>query len=139
MSFEVFLACYHAGNPAGVPRSEIHDLFDAHVSAHSEPDWWDLVYDWETTCSLSLQPMDGDNELIHWITVHRPCGDRRFWQFLLQLMTKGNVVLFFPGDSPPLVAKASVAAHMPAARIESLGQPVVVADPDEILMYIQTA
>jgi len=65
MSFEVFLACYHAGSPAGVPRSEIYDLFGTHVSASSEPDWWHLVYDWETTCSLYLQSLEGDSGLIH--------------------------------------------------------------------------
>ena len=106
MSFEICLVCYHAGNAAGVPRGEIHELFDAHVSVGSEPDWWDLVYERETTCSICLTPMDGNSDLIHVIVVSRPCEDRRLWQSLFSIMSKNNVLLWSPGDGPPLIARA---------------------------------
>jgi len=139
MSFEVLLVCYHTGNPSGVPRKRLHELFDAYVKDGSDPDWWDVEYGRIERCSIHLTPMTSDNDLIYVITVHRPCGDRRLWQSLFSLMTEENVILVIPGDERLLIAKESVTAHLPADLVESQGEPMVVADADEILECIQTS
>jgi hypothetical protein len=139
MSFEVLLVCYDAGNPSGVPRKRLHELFDAYVKDGLDPDSWDVEYGGIERCSIYLTPMPSDNDLIYVTTVYRPCGDPRLWQSLYLLMTEENVILVIPGHERLLIARESVTAHLPADLIKSQGKPMVVADADEILECIQTA
>ena len=54
-------------------------------------------------------------------------------------MDLGNVVLYFPGDSPPLVRGESVAQHLPSEMVEAVGDPVRVSNAAEILEWIRVA
>jgi hypothetical protein len=138
MSFEVFVQCFDRGEPAGLPWASIRRLFPV-VDAESEPDNWSVRYDALNRCSICVSPLESDTALVESLCVFRPCGDLRLWEALLAVMRLGAVVLYFPGNAPPLIASGDVAQHLPDDMIESLGQPKVVQSGQEIVEVIERA
>ncbi|MBX6316623.1 MAG: hypothetical protein IRY99_27470 [Isosphaeraceae bacterium] len=63
MSFEVYLQCFEAGEPAGVPRATIRALFPV-INADSEPDYWRVRYDDLNSCDIAVTPLPSDGELV---------------------------------------------------------------------------
>ena len=61
----------------------------------------------------------------------------RLWDALYEVMKLGKVVLYFPGDAPPLIADESVARHLPADMVKALGQPRRVRSGAEIVDVIR--
>jgi hypothetical protein len=137
MSFEVYLQCFENGVPAGVSRSALADLFHiGRIRRHE--DEWEVDYG-DTGCDLILQPLDEDDDLIHNVTVERPCQDMRLWEAIHAVMKLGPVVLYFPGDVAPLVANEAAIGHLPPDMVEDLGEPVIAGSAEEIVTYIATA
>jgi hypothetical protein len=138
MSFELFMQCFDHGEPAGLPREAIRTLFPV-VAAESEPDCWIVRYDDENSCDISVTPLTADETLMESLCVNRPCADERLWDALLSVMRLGAVVLYFPGDAPPLVASEAAGEHLPADMVEAMGPPCVVSSIEEILEIIKNA
>jgi hypothetical protein len=138
MSFDVYLQNFHRGEFAGIPRQSVRDVIGAHLT-ETEPDYWQLHYDDTNTCDIGLTPHDTDQNMVLGFTVHRPCADERLWDALASFLTLGDVALYFPGGRAPLVARSSVAEHLPPDMIEALGQPVVVTSGREIQHEIHMA
>jgi hypothetical protein len=136
MSFEIYLQCFNAGEPAGVPVSSVRALFPV-VDPESEPDYWFVRYDNLNSCNISITPLASDGDMVKSVCVHRPCGDPRLWEALLNVMRLGPIVLYFPGDSPPLIAEESVAAQLPRDLREALGKPLCIGSGQEILQAIE--
>lgn len=131
LSFEVYLQCFDSGGPAGVPREAVRRLFPV-VAAQSEPDYWHVRYDDLNSCSISIGALGTDPGVLESICVHRPCSDIRLWDALLEVMRLGHVALYFPGNSPPLVASEEAGAHLPRDMVEALGPPRTVRSGREI-------
>jgi hypothetical protein len=138
VSFEVFLQCFEKGEPAGVPRDAIRPLFPV-VEAESEPDYWCVRYDELNSCRISVTSLSSDTALVESLCVFRPCADMRLWDALTEVMRLGPVVLYFPGDAPPLVASEAASEQLPPEMIESLGRPRVVRSGQEIAEAIKHA
>jgi len=136
MSFDVYLQCHDAGQPAGILRAAVRRLFPV-VDAESELDYWQLRYDDLNSCKMSVNALPSSLELLHSISVNRPCGDMRFFESVLAVMRLGNVVFYFPGCPAPLVAGDPVGAHLPPDMIEALGQPICVQSAAEIVEIIK--
>jgi hypothetical protein len=136
MSFDVYLQCYDAGQPAGIPRNAIRRLFPV-VEAKSELDYWHLRFDDLNSCKMLVGALPSNPELLHSISVNRPCGDIRFFESVLAVMGLGNVVFYFPGCPGPLVTNDTVGSHLPADMIEALGQPIRVESAEEIVEIIK--
>ena len=83
------------------------------MEAESEVDLWVVRYDDLNSCEISVGPLSTDPSLVTAIVVRRPCGDLRLWEALLEVMKLGHTVLYFPGDSPPLVTNLEVGDHLP--------------------------
>jgi len=66
-------------------------------------------------------------------------GMQRLWDALASVLALGDVVLYFPGGRPRLVARGSVTQHLPPSMVEALGQPVVVTTGREIQHEIDVA
>ena len=49
-----------------------------------------------------------------------------------------SVVVYFPGDAPPMVASADAGKQMPPDMVEALGQPQVVTAAQEIFEAIMS-
>lgn len=136
MSFEVFLQRFEPGEPAGVPRAEIRQLFPV-IDAESEPDYWSVRYDDLNSCHLSITPLPSDPARTDCLCVYRPCGDIRLWNALFTVMRLGSMVLYFPGNGPPLVANTTAGEFLPPAMVEGLGQPYLVHSGREIVEIIE--
>ncbi len=138
MSFEVYLQSFSEHEPSGMSRSSIREVFAPFIVDDADPNYLKIEYDAMNSCWLHLTPLNGSSDCIHSMSIQRPCGDSRLWESVLRLMNLGNLVFYFPGDSPPLVTDESVAGHLPPDMIDTLGQPVCVESHDQILEYIRT-
>jgi hypothetical protein len=138
MSFEVYVQSFRNGEPSGVPRGKIRSAFGGYLT-ETEPNFWHLRYDDANSCDLNLTVDDADPGVIQGFAVHRPCGDARLWDALAAILSLGDLVLYFPGGGAPLVARTSVAQHLPMDMVEALGQPVVVTRGEQIQNEIQRA
>ena len=138
MSFEVYVQCFKNGEPAGGPRDLVRAVFGEFLT-ETETSYWTLRYDATNSCDIAVDALHDDESLVHHLCVHRPCGDMRLWDALAAILKLGTVVLYFPGDGPPLVAASSVAEHLPADLLEPLGTPACAATGDEILRHIDAA
>jgi hypothetical protein len=134
MSSEVYIQCFEHGKPAGMSRKPIRDAFGDFLR-ESEPNQWTLDYGGKNSCTVLLQLIGGD---IHHLTVERPCADKRLWDSLASILKLGNMVFYFPGDAPPLVANDSVIEHLPPDMIKALGEPVVIRNGKDIVEQIET-
>lgn len=138
MSFEIYLQCFDRGAPAGVSRAQLWSLFPV-VESAKDVDRWVVQYDERNRCDLHLHPLSTDASLISAVTIARPCADRRLWEALFAVLRLGHVTLYVPGESPPLVATAEAGAQLPAAMVEALGAPRVVASAQAILAAVRIA
>jgi hypothetical protein len=109
------------------------------VEAESEPDYWSVHYDDINTCRIAVTPLPSDPSLVESLCVHRPCGDPGLWDALLAVLRLGPVVLYFPGDAPPLVASEAIEEHLPADMVQAMGRPRVVQSGREIVEAIRDA
>src|SRR5262249_23938023 len=125
MRFAIYLRCFQRGAPGGVCRDGGRALFSVD---ETEPRRDHLVLrdDEHNPCSMSVVACASDTTLIESISVSRPCKEIGLWNALLEVMRMAPIVLYFPGDRPPLVADASVCEHLPRDMIKALGSPRVV-------------
>lgn len=138
MSFEVFVQCFRNGSRAGIPRDQVRSAFGKFLT-EAEPLYWTVRYDDENYCQVAVDIHDGDKNLVHHLCIESPCGDKRLWDALVTILKLGTVVLYFPGDAPPLVAENSVVAHLPPDMVEALGTPICIQTGDEIVRHIEAA
>ncbi len=138
MSFDVYVQSFQNGEFAGISRERVRDAFGAHVT-DTKTDFWQLRYDDVDSCELDLTPHASDPGMVRGFTIHRPCADHRLWDALASVLALGDVVLYFPGGRPRLVARGSVTQHLPPSMVEALGQPVVVTTGREIQHEIDVA
>jgi len=106
MSFEIFVRCFHNGEPAGMPRERVRDAFGSSLTEPG-PNAWYLRYDEANSCDVDLMAHGSDPAMVSGFTVLRPCGDSRLWDALALILASGNVILYFPGCRGPVVARNS--------------------------------
>jgi len=138
MSFDIYLRCFQHGAPGGLSRDRVRALFPVDET-ESRRDHWVLRYDEHNTCSMSVVACASDTTLIESIAVSRPCKEIGLWNALLEVMRMAPIVLYFPGDRPPLVADASVCEHLPRDMIKALGSPRVVESGQDIVAALGLA
>jgi hypothetical protein len=139
MSFEIYLQCFERWKPAGVPLSSVRALFPV-VEGESEPDYWKVWYEEFDWCNISVTLLSTDPALVEHLCAFRPCGDMRFWEAILAVMRLGPVVLYFPGNAPPLVASELAGQQLPRDMVEAMGhEPHIVQSAEEILEIIHNA
>ncbi|MBN2086573.1 MAG: hypothetical protein JW748_15255 [Anaerolineales bacterium] len=131
MSADIYIQCFLDGEPAGLPWQALILLFPVQT-AESTPDFWQVRYDAQNSCGLSVSTLPANDTLIESLCIRRPCGDERLWRSLYTLLRMGNVVLYFPNGSPPVVADEAVTAHLPPGMLDSLGRPRCVRSGAEI-------
>jgi hypothetical protein len=139
MSFEVFIQCFTCGERDGVAVADIQHAFGPQLQV-GEQDWWKVVYDEQNYCDILMRFLPPDRRLVHFMSVQRPCGDRRLWEALFATLRLGHVVLYFPAKKPPLlVSDESVSEHLPKDMVESMGAVTRVGSAQDILNAIQKA
>jgi hypothetical protein len=139
MGFEVFVQCFTQGERDGVAVTDIQRVFGPQLEA-GENEWWKVVYDEQNSCDILVDYLSSDKDFVHFISVQRPCGDRRLWEALFSVLEIGHCVLYFPADRPPLlVANESMTEHLPPDMVDSMGAITRVNCAQDILDAIQRA
>ena len=136
MSFDLYLQSFRDGEAAGIPIDAIRSAFGSALT-ELEDDFWQVVYGPADSSDLFLRPLASDPELIHNISIHRPCCDARLFRAIWTLLEFPGTCLYFPGETPPLTRDASMADSMPADMVEALGTPILIDSAEAIPIAIQ--
>src|SRR5215475_7716623 len=120
MSFDLFVGCFRNGEKAQFPRTLVDRPFEAYISRR-EPGCLTLSF---RNGGQSYVYRDDSNE-IDSFSVNRPTASSELYVALFTIMRSATLALYMPGNCPPLIARAEVAAHLPKSMVEKLGTPVV--------------
>lgn len=134
MSFDLLFGCFTDGNPSRIPRAAVREAFGPCLREESNTSW---VVDYGPAGASDIFVNPGPGEITS-ISVVDPITDPRLWESLFRILQLGNVVLYYPDCSAPMIADDSVAQHLPRAMIESFGDPIRVESGDEILERIES-
>jgi|SRR5580658_2652666 hypothetical protein len=135
MSFDLYFQPVMQGKPLAISRTELRSLFPV-IENESESDYWKIAYDSLNVCHIGVTPSTSAGDLLSSFYVERPCGDPRFWEALFQVLSRGPIVLYFPGG-PPIVANDEVLAALPKDASDSLGEARRVRSAAEICRIIR--
>lgn len=135
MSFDLFFSSYRDGQPHALPESFWRGPVAPHV-ASAEPGCLCLRYDDGTASDLHLSAAETDHP---GAMLSRPGPHPALWAAMLTWLRQEGVVLMVPGDVPPLVGSPHSARHLPADLLATMGEPVVIERPEEILAWIELA
>lgn len=138
MSFEVYLQAFANGEAAGFPLDSVRNAFGPHL-AEVEPDFWQVRFEDGESCDLFLSQLGDNPQLIHNISVHRPCNDRRLWDGLYTLLAQPGSVFYFPGSDTPLARDTNVVMAMPEDMVEALGIPVPASSGEDLRVAVESA
>ncbi|MGZ3426397.1 MAG: hypothetical protein ACXVCV_07100 [Polyangia bacterium] len=134
MSFED-VQFFDRGEPAAVATADVLAAFPEAI----EPDPFGfrrLVYGAQSWCDLNLS-RDANGDAVG-VLILRPVKEPRLWDGIWRLLQLGNAVLFTSSGDRPLLARSEVTAHLPAALLEALGEPLVVASGEAIAAAIES-
>ncbi|WFP62359.1 hypothetical protein [Mesorhizobium sp. WSM4904] len=133
MSFEAYLACFEDGQEGYFPTAVVDEAFAPFITSR-DGDVWTVTYrdaplD-QTELYMNLNPEDYAQ--CSGLTVVRPTTNTLLYDSLLKILRGTNSCVYFPGDCPPLVARAETIPHLNQDMIETLGEPLVVLSGTEI-------
>ena len=134
MSFDLFFGCFDAGQKATFPRLSLEQHFGPFVSRR-EPACITVDFGPEGISYLYCE----DKDRIEGFSINRPTDAPALYQAIFDLLRTEPLVLFMPGECPPLIGSAATATHIPADMIRALGNPVVLGSPSEVLDWIHRA
>ncbi|HEY1315319.1 MAG TPA: hypothetical protein VGE92_15665 [Steroidobacteraceae bacterium] len=134
MSYDLFVGCFVDGEKARFPRERLESYFGPYITRR-EQNCSTLDFGAHGTSYLYC----ADQIQIDGFSINRPVGAPELFQALFDALRAGPLVLFAPGDCPPLIGDAQHSVHVPAAMVAALGTPVVLRSAAEILQRIATA
>ncbi len=70
------------------------------------------------------------------LSVSRPPASFEFWRAILSVLQQTPNCLYWPGGGP-VIAQTFVRNHLPATMIEKLGEPILIATPEQIIEAIK--
>lgn len=138
MSFDIYLQAFADGEPAGWLLDQIRNAFGPSLSQIA-PGHWQAHFDSGESCELFLSQLGERSRLIHNITVHRPCRDRRLWDALYVLLAQPGTVYYFPGAHAPLSRDKKIARTLPADMIDALGTPLDASSGEDLWLAVVRA
>ena len=71
--------------------------------------------------------------------VKGPASHPDFHAALLRLLQTTHSALFWPGNNSLVVGQIESIQHLPEGMVESLGEPFVVTEPQQILERIRAS
>lgn len=133
MSFELFLQQFQNSHAVNFSDELVQNLFLKYCVGKS----WDnfiLVYPDGSRSELGVvkdRPSAG-------LSVSRPPASLEFWRAVLSLLQQTPSCLYWPGGGP-VIAQASVRDHLPPSMIKSLGEPLLVSTPEQIVEAVRNS
>lgn len=76
-----------------------------------------------------------DGPLEDGFSVRNPPDHPMFWGIVAGFLAEFGAVLYWPGGGM-VVARAEIIPHLPKDMIESLGEPWITTDPEQIRDYV---
>jgi hypothetical protein len=134
MSFDLFVGCFRDGKKSTFQRSVVEEHFGPYITAR-QAGWVTLTFDDDSRSYLYVD----DEVAVDGFSINRPVACAKLYEALLSVLKSENLALYMPGNCPPLVADAAVAAHLPKEMITSLGTPVVLRSWHDISKRIDEA
>jgi hypothetical protein len=136
MSFEVFAECFGETRRSGLSKEAVHSLFPI-SSEKPESEIWVIRYDDLNWCEIHCTSHQGDPQRLIGLWIHRPCGDKRFWEALYSILRLGSVFLLWP-NGPLILTVGTSLDGLPEGILDSLGQPpVYVQSGHEVLKLLK--
>jgi hypothetical protein len=134
MSFDLFVGCFRNGNKATFRRSLVDEYLGPYVTER-HPGCLTLTFDARSQSYLYVE----DTPAIDGFSINRPCTSSKLYEALLSLLRRENLVLYMPGNCPPLIANPAVTPHLPKTMVDSMGPPVMLSSSNEIPKRIEEA
>jgi hypothetical protein len=132
VSLEIFVVFFSDQEPATVPRTIIETAFGPFV-VRVEPGLMQLSF-----------PDDGEADVfvddaaeVGGMMISGPPPNPEFWESLFDILRQTRSALFWP-PGQLVVANPGAIEHLPPDMVESMGEPIVVSAPSEILQAIES-
>lgn len=135
MAIEAFVWSYENGEPAPLRFARVLQAFEE-AGAKWKLDAGCLHLDFggaANSCDVFVDPDAAETDRVRGLMVSQPVRAGALWQAVLQILSEQPSIVFFSDDTTPLLWDLHSLAHFPADVIASLGTPVQVRTPEEIL------
>jgi hypothetical protein len=135
MSIEAFIWPYENGEPSSLEFAAVLKAFgDAALDWDAEDGRLPLQFGGPpNACDLFCDKDAAEMGRVRSLMISRPLRHESLWQAVLRIMAGGHCVLFFSDDTTPLFRDLRSVRHFPADLIASLGTPVCVQTPEDII------
>lgn len=135
MAIEAFVWAYENGEPAPLRFSNVLQAFEE-AGAKWELESGCLHLDFggaANTCDVFIDTDAAKTNRVRGLMISRPIRAGALWQAVLRILSEQHALLFFSDDTTPLLWDILSLEHFPTDLIASLGMPVQVRTPEEIL------
>jgi hypothetical protein len=138
MNFDLFVVSVQDGMPSTITREDLDGCLKAPIAERGMgflKGFLNLRFPDGSGATL----YQADRDRIEHVSINRPSAAPEFYAALLSILQSENLVLLIPGACPPLVGRTAMIAQVPADIIESARPPVLLADAQEIRLWIERA
>jgi len=122
------------GQPSNFARDRLDVCFAPYVTRR-ETGCLTLIFPDESSSVL----FRADTDRIDSCSINRPSAAPQFYAALLDLLRTENLVLFVPGDCPPLVGQVGMVPQVSSEAISAQGAPIVLDNAEQLRSYIERA
>ena len=159
MSFSIFFYSYERGEPYAFSLSDVESVFQAAIVSRERTDgdlFWRLEYPILNPPDIApVMQFNGraysvlvcdrsevyvtvkvgtDSRLTtDGFMVRGPAAHHDFYVALLQLLQTTHSALFWPGNNSLVVGQDDTIEHLPEGMVETLGEPFIVSEPQQII------
>lgn len=165
MSFEIFFNSYDRGEPHSLPLSDIESVFQAAIVSGERTKsvlFWRLEYpvlqppdvptvmqfngreypmvrrDCSEVC-LTVEVATNSRQMTDGFMVRGPAEHHDFYVSLLRLLQTTHSALFWPGNNSLVVGQLESIEHLPEGMVQTLGEPFLVNEPQQIIDRIRAS
>lgn len=165
MSFDIFFNSYERGQPHSFPLSAAESAFQAAIVSREHTGsglLWQLEYpvlhspdvppvvqlhgrEYPVVvrdCAdvyLTVEIATDAQPMTDRFMVNRPAGHQDFYAALLRLLQTTHSALFWPGNNSLVVGQLESIGHLPEGMVETLGEPFLVSEPQQIIDRIRAS
>ena len=162
MGFEVFLNSYDRGEPAElIPMSLLESAFGDAIKLRTVSEdgsrFWRVEYEAEQPPDMPKTivrdgreyPVIAQDSSDLYISVNAavdrtggfmaagPAGNIRFYESLLMILQATHSALYWPGENSLVIGREDSRQHLHESMIETLGEPFLIAHPEQIIERIR--
>jgi len=134
MAVEAFILAYQDGEPARLSFTEVLEAFGESVVGWDPQDGClHLDFGGPDTCEVFADKDAAETGRVRGLLISRPIQAAGLWEPVLRILSRHHAVLFFSDDTTPRVWDPRSLKHFPEELIATLGRPVSVRTPADIL------